>query len=262
MDAGGRWLELMQVREEDVPLDEAALIIGAHANPALDVDGQLRRLDGIAAQVGEPDTSAVCRLLFEQLGLRGDRQGYDDPRNSYIDQVLDRRRGIPISLSVLLIEVGRRCGLRLDGVGMPGHFLVRDITSPQLLIDAFAGGQRLDYPACERLLRTVTGTSTELTPAMLAPTGPRAILARMLTNLDGSFERRGDRKSLLWVSQMRLALADSPLGDRVQLAARLGSLGRFDDAAKLLDGLAERQPTDDLSERLKIEALTMRARLN
>ena len=84
----------------------------------------------------------------------------------------------------------------------------------------------------------------------------------MLTNLDGSFERRGDRKSLLWVSQMRLALADSPLGDRVQLAARLGSLGRFDDAAKLLDGLAERQPTDDLSERLKIEALTMRARLN
>ncbi len=252
----------MQVREEDVPLDEAALIIAAHANPALDVDGQLRRLDRIAAQVSEPDTSAVCRLLFEQLGLRGDRRGYDDPRNSYIDQVLDRRRGIPISLSVLLMEVGRRCGLRLNGVGMPGHFLVRDISSPQLLIDAFAGGQRLDHPACERLLRAATGTDSELTPGMLAPTGSRAILARMLANLDRSFEGRGDRKSLLWVSQMRLALPDSPLGDRVQLAARLGRLGRFDDAANLLDEVAERQPTDDVSARLKIEALTMRARLN
>jgi regulator of sirC expression with transglutaminase-like and TPR domain len=226
------------------------------------VNGQLSRLDRIAGQVSQPDTSAVCRLLFGQMGLRGDRRSYDDPRNSYIDQVLDRRRGIPISLSVLLMEVGRRCGLRLDGVGMPGHFLVRDTTSPQLLIDAFDGGQRLDRAACERLLRTATGARSELTPGMLAVTGPRAILARMLANLDRSFERRADHRSLLWVSQLRLALPDCTLGDRVQLAARLGSLGHFDEAANLLDDLAEQQQAGDVTERLKVEALTMRARLN
>jgi regulator of sirC expression with transglutaminase-like and TPR domain len=253
---------LMRAPQEQLPLDEAALIIAAHANPELDVGNQLRRLDRIAAQVSEASTSAVCHVLFQRLGLRGDRRHYDDPRNSFIDQVLDRRRGIPISLSVLLIEIGRRCGLHLDGVGMPGHFLVRDSGSPQLLIDAFDGGQRLDRSACEQLLRRVTGTSSELTPGMLAATAPPAIIARMLANLDRSFERRADGKSLLWVSTLRLALPGLPLGDRMQLAVRLGSLGRFDDAANLLDELADHEPTEELTARLKGEATTMRARLN
>ena len=80
----------------------------------------------MAAQIGPADTGEVCRFVFETLGVRGDLQTYDDPRNSYLDQVLDRRLGIPISISVLLMEIGRRCGVPLEGVGMPGHFLLRD----------------------------------------------------------------------------------------------------------------------------------------
>lgn len=252
----------MERPEEELPLDEAALLIAAHANPDLDVPAQLQRLDRVAARVGQADTTALCRVLFEDLGLTGDREGYDNPLNSYLDQVLDRRRGIPISLSLLLIEVGRRCGLKLEGVGMPGHFLVRDPAAPELLIDAFNAGQRLDPPACERLLRTVAGSQASLTPGMLAPTGPRAILARMLANLDGSFERRADYRSLLWVSRMRLSIPELPSGDRVHLSARLGTLGRFGEAADVLEELAEAQASPEVAARLRSEARSLRARLN
>jgi regulator of sirC expression with transglutaminase-like and TPR domain len=262
VDATRRWRELLQRPEDEVPLDEAALLIAAHANPALDVAAGLRQLDSIAGEVGRSDTSAVCRVLFEDIGLRGDRESYDDPRNSYIDQVLARRLGIPISLSVLLIEIGRRCGVRLDGVGLPGHFLVRDPAAPETLIDAFDRGRQLDRSECERLLRTVTGTQSELTQAMLATTGRRAILARMLANLDRSFERRADTRSLDWVCALRRQIPDLPAGDRLQLASRLGSLGRFDDAASVLEDLAGDQPTGDISTRLQSEATGLRARLN
>ena len=200
----------MEGPADHLALDEAALVIAAHANPGLDVAAQLQRLDDVAALVATADTSALCRVLFEQLGLKGDHDNYDDPVNSYLDRVLDRRRGIPISLSVLLIEVGRRCGLSLEGVGMPGHFLVRDPTSPRVLIDAFGGGQLLDFAGCERILRAVTGSPVQLTAAMLATTGPRAILARMLANLDRSFERRADHRSLLWVSRVAPRNTRSP----------------------------------------------------
>jgi regulator of sirC expression with transglutaminase-like and TPR domain len=257
-----RWVELLRRPEADVPLDEAALLISAHANPALDVAGELRRLERIARQVGEPSTEAVCQMVFGDMGLRGDRDNYDDPLNSYIDQVLARRRGIPISLAVVLIEIGRRCGLRLEGVGMPGHFLVRDPGTPDLLIDAFEGGRRLDRSDCERLLQTVTGTRTELTPAMLAATGPRAILARMLANLDRSFERQADTKAVSWVCTLRLGIPDLPAGDRVQLANRLGSLARFHEAAQVLEDVAGEQAAGDLRSRLQSDAASLRARLN
>lgn len=262
MDATTRWAALMQRASGDLALDDAALTISAHANPDLDIEAQLGRLDGLAARVGGNRTEDLCALLFGELGLQGDRTSYDDPRNSYLDQVLDRGKGIPISLSVLMIEVGRRCGLHLEGVGMPGHFLVRDVATPELLIDAFDGGARLDHPACERLLRRLAGPGTELTPAMLATTGPHAILARMLANLDRSFERRADRSGLLWVSALRLGMPELPVGDRMQLAGRLGALGRFDAAADLFDAIADHQRGADVVGRLRAEATSMRARLN
>jgi regulator of sirC expression with transglutaminase-like and TPR domain len=262
VDLSARWVELMRHPGAEVPLAEAALVISGHATPGLDVAAQLQRLDDVAARVVGSDVAALCRVVFDELGLRGDLETYDDPVNSYIDRVLDRRRGIPISLSVLLIEIGNRCGLRLEGVGMPGHFLVRDAASPQLLIDAFDRGRRLDPPGCELLLRRVTGTRAELTPDMLATSPHRAILARMLANLDRSFERRTDYRSLLWVTQLRLAVPDLPVGDRVQLAGRLGALGRFDEAAGILEELADREATAELTGRLRAESTTMRARLN
>jgi regulator of sirC expression with transglutaminase-like and TPR domain len=262
VDPSARWSELMALPEDAVPLDEAALLISAHANPALSVASQLRRLDELAARVEGADSSALCMVLFEQVGLRGDREHYDDPLNSYIDQVLDRRRGIPISLSVLLIEVGRRCGVPLEAVGMPGHFLVRDPSAPEYLIDAFDQGRRLDRPDCERLLRAVTGGAGQLTPDMLATSGTRATLARMLANLDRSFERRGDTESLAWVSELRVSIPTSAAGDRRQLAGRLAALGRLDTAAAVLEEAAGAAVGPEVRNQLLREAFTLRARLN
>lgn len=260
MDVLARWVELMELPENAVPLDEAALLISAGANPSLDVADQLSRLDRIAA--GVDGASALYRVLFDEMGLRGDIDSYDDPVNSYIDRVLDRRLGIPISLSVILMEVGRRCGVRLEAVGMPGHFLVRDPAEPAVLIDAFAAGRRLDQAASEELLRSTTGGTASLTPEMLAATGPWATLSRMLANLDRSFDQRDDRQGLMWVSELRARIPRAALADRTQLAGRLAALGRFDAGAAVLEEAASAARIPRVQERLLADARTLRARLN
>ena len=261
MDAVQHWSELVGRPESSLPLGEAALVISAAANPALDVPGELARLDSLAARLSSPSVDSVCRLLFDELGVAGDREFYDDPQNSFLDRVLDRRRGIPISISVLLIEVAERCGIELEPVGMPVHFLVRDPTRPHELIDAFDHGRRLDVPGAERLLRQLTGTMTRLTSEMLATTPRTAVLARMLANLDGSYSRREDVGGLRWVSEFRLRLPSGVVADRTQLASRLAVLGRWDAAAGVLEELAASLP-EDARDRLLSEALSLRARLN
>ena len=263
MDPLAHWRELVQRPDGELPLDEAALVIAAHATPSLDVAAQLSRLDDVAAQVGSADTEGVCAVLFGDLGLRGDERTYDDPRNSYLDQVLDRRLGIPISLSVLLIEVGRRCGLTLEGVGMPGHFLVRDVGSPDLLIDAFSGGRRLDHQDCRQLLRAATRTPVDLDAGMLAPVGPRAIVARMLANLHNSFVRRADRPGLAWVTRLRAGIPGLPMGNRMELATGLAGFGLYDEAADLLETLASDPALDtEAAGKLRTRANGVRANLN
>jgi regulator of sirC expression with transglutaminase-like and TPR domain len=253
----------MTRREDDTPLDEAALLIAAQANPALDVDAQLDRLDALSAQVGQADVDAVCAFVFETLGIRGDDRSYDDPRNSYLDQVLDRRLGIPISISVLLIEIGRRCGVPLVGVGMPGHFLVRDPAHPDFLIDSFSGGTRLDRAGCARLLHSVAGAAVDLPDGMLASVGTRAILARMLANLDHSFRRRGKTESVRWVTRLRATIPGQSLAEHVALADGLAALGCYDDAAVLLEESA-RTPglPDEAARALEQRARGLRARFN
>jgi regulator of sirC expression with transglutaminase-like and TPR domain len=228
----------MARNESDIPLDEAALLIAAHADPGLDVPSQLARLDDVAARLGPADTERVCSLVFETLGVRGDAQTYDDPQNSYLDKVLDRRLGIPISISVLLMEIGRRCDVPLVGVGMPGHFLVRDPDRPDLLIDPFAAGRRLDRAACAQLLRSVAGAEVDLPDSLLASVGTRAILTRMLANLDHSFRRRGDRDGVRWATRLRAAIPGQSLADLVALADGLAALGCYEDAAALLEEAA------------------------
>jgi regulator of sirC expression with transglutaminase-like and TPR domain len=238
MDRSARWREIVTRPETEIPLDEAALLIAAMADVSVDVSAQLARLDDVAAQIGSADTREVCRFVFETLGVRGDRETYDDPRNSYLDQVLDRRLGIPISISVLLMEIGRRCGVPFEGVGMPGHFLLRDPREPDILIDAFSGGQRLDHAACAELLRTVAGAEVELLPAYLAPTGPRSILARMLANLDHSFRRRDDKEGGRRVTRLRAAIPGQPLSDQIAIADSFARLDCLDEAAALFEELA------------------------
>jgi len=263
MDRSARWREIVTRPEAELPLDEGALLIAAMADDSLDVSVQLARLDDAAAQIGRADAGAVCRFVFETLGVRGDLQTYDDPRNSYLDQVLDRRLGIPISISVLLMEIGRRCGVPLEGVGMPGHFLLRDPREPDVLIDAFSGGRRLDHAACAELLRAVAGAEAQLLPAYLAPVGPRSILARMLANLDQSFRRRDDKEGGRWVTRLRAAIPGQPLTERVALADTFVRLGCVDEAASLFEELARRPETPvDVARRLQARARGLLAPYN
>lgn len=248
--------------EGQIPLDEAALLISAAANPRLDVASELARLDLVAARAADDTTESMVGLLFGEMVLRGDHDTYDDPENSYLDRVMDRRLGIPITLSVLLIEIARRRGVVLEGVGMPGHFLVRDPAHPGELIDAFAAGRRLDLAACERLMQQSTGSARSLSPDMLATTGRRAILSRMLANLDHSFDVRRDRRSLQWVSRLRASLPGLTARERTQVARRLSTVGRYDLAAEVLEDVASVAGSPAIADPLRAEAVRLRARLN
>jgi regulator of sirC expression with transglutaminase-like and TPR domain len=244
--------------DDDIPLDEAALLIAYHARPGLDIGAELARLDDLAASCRPPTFDGLVRRLFDDLGFRGNAEHYQDPDNSYLDQVLRRRLGIPISLSVLTMEIGRRLGVPLDGVGMPGHFLVRHRAEPDVFLDPFGGGRRLDAAGCQTIFSTLGGMGWD--EAYLAPVGARAILSRMLLNLQGLF-LPADLRSAAWVLQLRLAIPGLAVPDRLGLARALGSLGRFGAAAGELDKVAEGLP-DDEATTIRAEAQALRARAN
>jgi regulator of sirC expression with transglutaminase-like and TPR domain len=258
-----RFAALVQGPEAALPLDEAALLLAAHAELGLDVAGQLARLDDLAARCLEPTVDGVRTLLFGQLALQGNTYEYDDPRNSFIDQVLDRKVGIPISLSVVTIEVGRRVGVPFEGIGLPGHFLVRHLDDPVHLLDPFHHGRLLDVEACASLFQSLYGPAAPFSPSLLAPVGPRQILARMLANLKNSYADRGDAPSLEWVLRLRAAIPGVPARELADLARVLVNLGRFGEAADALDQLVLAGQFDESDKkRLAGRAAMLRARLN
>jgi regulator of sirC expression with transglutaminase-like and TPR domain len=258
LTATERFISLVQGHDATLPLDEAALLMAHHAEPDLDVSAQLHRLDGLADQVGERSDGGVVDLLFGRLGIRGNEADYTDPRNSFLDQVLDRGLGIPISLAVLTMEVGRRVGVTVEGVGMPGHFLVR---CEGIVRDPFRGGQVLDPGQVESLFRAVHGPAAPFTPAMLASTPPRAIMARMLANLRNSYAARSDPVALAWVATLMAAVPGVPPAEQVRLAGLLVEVGRFAEAGDVLDRLAGSSQREEGRD-LRAKAGMLRARLN
>jgi len=183
MEGVDRFAALVRGPEADIPLDEAALLIAAVAKEDVDVDAVLRTLDEIADEVPAPTLDGLRALLFRDLGFGGNPDDYYDPANSYLDDVIDRRMGIPISLAVLMMEIGRRIGVPLWGVSMPGHFLVRDKVDPDVFVDPFARGRVLDRVGCEARFHAVQGPGSVFDDTFLEPVGKRAILTRMLANL-------------------------------------------------------------------------------
>ena len=140
MESTEQFAALVAGPEADLALDRAAFLIAAHAHPDLDLDARLARARPARRRLARHDAAGLARVLFQERGFTGNTVDYGDPRNSLFDDVLDRRLGIPITLSVLMIEVGRRLDIPLHGVGMPGHFLVG---AGDGYFDAFAGGARL-----------------------------------------------------------------------------------------------------------------------
>lgn len=261
MDPTTRFAEVMGLVEEALPLDEAVLLIAAHARPDLDVAGEQDRLDRLAAGVPAPTPDALRRHLFIDLGFTGNQADYHDPANSYLDQVMDRRVGIPISLSVLLMEVARRRGVPMVGVSMPGHFLVRHRIGPEEYVDPFAGGEVLDQRGCEARFRSVHGPDVAFKPHFLAPASKRSIVARMLANLDGIATMRADWTMLAWVARLRATMPAASADEHRRLASVLAGSYRFGEAADVLERLAPTQPDDVASGDLAAARL-YRARLN
>jgi regulator of sirC expression with transglutaminase-like and TPR domain len=239
------------VARKVVPLDEAALAIAQEEYPALDPAPVLETLDALAERVRDaagptPRAASLLRavrtVLFTEERLRGNDDRYDDPRNSFLNDVLERKVGIPISLSVILMEVGRRAGIRLQGVGYPGHFLTRYAApgGTEVYVDAFRGGTILSAEEVLEQLRPKDGT--QLDRRHLAPVGEREILARMLRNLLNVSQATGDAVRSYWVVDRMLMLApDAPalLRDRGLAAARLGANAA---AVRDLEDYLERAP--------------------
>jgi regulator of sirC expression with transglutaminase-like and TPR domain len=258
-DSLERFARLVRAGEDALDLAEGALAIGGVADPGLDPALWLAELDRLARDLTGLDD--LIHRLFLQAGFVGNTRDFYDPGNSFLHRVIERRRGIPITLSVLTIEVGRRAGIQLQGIGMPGHFLVRD-PATKVYLDPFHGGEIVDDAACERLFREATGSGPE------TPFGSDALplmtktqtLARILANLKVLYRIRRSPRDLEWVIRMRLALPDVSAIEAVHLGEALAMQGRFLDAAKEVEARAGADP--QLTDTLLSAAKSFRSRMN
>jgi regulator of sirC expression with transglutaminase-like and TPR domain len=179
------------------------LLVAREEYPGLDIEAYLTQLErlgqAVRARLGtdaspERQIATLNALLFGEEGFRGNAANYYDPRNSYLNEVLDRRLGIPLTLALVYVDVGRRAQLPLTGVGFPAHFLVAYEAEPRILIDPFTCGQILSVDDCQRLLWEAFGSSMRLEPGHLAASSKRQILTRLVTNLKVAYERAGDTR--------------------------------------------------------------------
>lgn len=206
--------QMMAREEHEISLVDASLLIAKTEYPHLDLKAQRERFTRLARELeAEPEYSpltnieALNDLLFRKEGFSGNEDDYDDPRNNFLNDVLDRKTGIPITLSVVYMELGQRHQLPIQGVGFPGHFIVKYAwTSKDILIDPYHGGAILSRNDCANLLKSHFRDDAELLPEYLAPSTKKQILARMLNNLKSSFFRREQYDRVLTMVEMGLAI--------------------------------------------------------
>ena len=225
-------------------LAPAALVIARIENPRLDPEPYLARLDAMgdaarrvierhASSTGDMSpqsgVKALNEYLFDDLGFIGNREKYEDPRNSCLNEVLERRTGIPLTLSIVYMEVARRAGLHMDGVNFPGHFLVRcpQAHSAHLVIDPFHAGALLSEHNCRLLLQKHVGSEVAFSRSLLAPATRDQILVRMLLNLKRIYVHMRSFPQARDVTELLLALTPSALSelrDRGLLAYQLNDV--------------------------------------
>ena len=257
----GRLAEMAQRPDSSIDLAAAALLIAAEEYPQLQVAPYLRRLDLLAERVGDRlsgETAPaivlqeLCRVLFREEGFRGNADAYYDPRNSFLNDVLDRRLGIPITLGIVVLEVGRRAGLPLSGINFPGHFLVRyDGEVARLLVDPFDGGRVRWEDEGQELLDRVYGGMVRMRDEFLRPASRADILARVLTNLKGIYlNARDDARALAAIDRILLFRpgAAVELRDRGLLLARTG---RTDEAVLELERYLDFSPAAPDAQRVR-----------
>lgn len=243
------------------PLDlaEVALVLARDEYPNLDAEAYLAELAGMAREArayvrGSPEArvEGLCRYLFHEMGFRGNAKDYYNPRNSYLNDVLDRRTGIPITLSIVAMAVAKRTGLTVHGVGLPGHFVARaEVGGRCVLFDPFHGGRRLHPADCEVLVKQVTGMTFQATAATLRPVPVGAMVQRMLMNLKGIYLRTGDYdRAVRVIERLRQLTPDDPLQQR-DLGASLLQAGKHGQAIDHLSAYLTACPKADDAESVR-----------
>ena len=257
-----RFATLVAQPESALDLALAALLVAAEEYPQLEPELYLRRLDLLAERVhdrlaGEQAPLVMLhemnRVLFEEEGFRGNAQAYYDPRNSFLNDVLDRRVGIPLTLSLLFLEVGWRLRLPLHGVNFPGHFLVRyDGAALQLLVDPFQLGEIRFEDQAQELLDRVYGGAVRLQPDYLRRAGRKDVIVRLLLNLKGIYlNARDDVRALATIERILLvrpATLDE-VRDRGMVLARVG---RVDEAIADLRSYLDSAPDAPDAQRIRM----------
>jgi regulator of sirC expression with transglutaminase-like and TPR domain len=232
------FVRMIQSPEPTIDLARTALLVAAESDPNVDVDGELRTLESWGEELRrrlDPSWNNLQKLarlrsyVFEELGFRGDREDYFSPSNSLLHEVFKRRLGIPLTLSIVFMEVGWRAGIPLEGVGFPGHFLVRLPGEPcDLVLDPYRRGMSVHEEDCRHMLLESTGGKLEFQPDLLASVGKRDMILRLLNNLKGAYLRVGEDQLALATVERLLVLhpedADQ-VRDRGLLLFRLGRYG-------------------------------------
>lgn len=255
--------DFIRLPESALDLGLGALLIARIEHPTLSPARSLMLLDDLAAASGAAGVAdslkALHRLrefLFDEQGFRGNKDDYQDPRNSCLNDVLERRLGIPITLSLVMMEVGRRVGLSIVGVGLPGHFVVRaDVGSEPVLLDPFDGGAMLTTESAAKLTARALGRRVRLTEEHFAATGKRQILNRMLMNLRSIYCRRADWGKALAVFDRLLALDPQLPAHRRDRGAVLVKVGDLQRGAaeweRYLTACPEAEDADDVRRQLR-----------
>jgi regulator of sirC expression with transglutaminase-like and TPR domain len=245
--------EVSRVGDNLSPVRAGLLVARECAYPDLQPSRCLAQLDELYARADrllqafantEARTDGLAEFLFQSEGFRGDTDDYSNPRNSYLNQVLERRLGLPISLSVIFVDLARRLGLPASGVGLPGHFIVSVLGDDgPIYLDPFHSGRRLTVPECAALARGALGRQAEFDPAWLNPTPPRDIVARMLNNLRGFYVSVEDWPMAIRIVDQLIVLQPSVTAhvrDLGVLHYRRGALAR---ASELLGEYLRRSPS-------------------
>ena len=249
-------------RGPDLDLAEAALLIALEEYPTLSIPAYLEKLDDMALEARDrirPDAPVDDRIdslnayVFDALGFKGNAEDYYDPRNSFLNEVIDRRLGLPITLSLVYLEVARRVGVPAHGIGLPGHFIVGAGDGPErILIDPYHGGRRVTHADCARIVAGVAGDPVPLREEHFAPVGKPQFLYRMLSNLKFVYlQGEASDKALRVIDKMRILEPASWIDVRDR-GIVLHRLGRDPDARRELRRYLASVP--DAEDRPAVEA--------
>ncbi|MBI5709202.1 MAG: tetratricopeptide repeat protein [Candidatus Eisenbacteria bacterium] len=262
------FIAMVRRPEAAIDLARTALLVAAESDPGVDIEGQAGLLDAWAAELRgrlDPQWNNLQKLarlrsfVYEELGFRGDQSDYYSPSNSLLHEVLQRRRGIPLTLAIVMMEVGWRVGIPFEGVGFPGHFLVRLTGEPRdLLLDPYQHAMSVHEEDCRRMLLHTTGGKLPFEQGLIASVGKRAMIARLLHTLKGAYLRSGDDRLALTAVDRLLVLDPEDLDERRDRGLLLFRLGRWRESLPCLVGYLERAPLSGDREEISQHVAALR----